>query len=119
MQAITGAANSRDDLRYVVARAGLATAGRDEQIREMIGFNVSTRPDESTRPVSTDVRVIAPGVVMTSGEFERRFGEVALGGYRDTMDPAVFAHFVRFAGLISGRSSLDMVQVTDQSEDPR
>lgn len=60
-----------------------------------------------------NVYVVAPGFVITSGDYQRRFEGLPIEEYRDRMPPEVFEAYIRYVGLIDGGPDLDVVEAAN------
>jgi len=56
---------------------------------------------------------ILPGYAVTPEDYRHRFGGLALENFRDSMEPDVFAAFVRFVGCIPGHPHLDVTKLVE------
>ncbi len=97
------------------ARTGPKFARPDEQLQAMLSMHSPAVP--SSPPAEQPMMLlVTPGLLMTKTEYAVRFGDIALDAYRQRMSPEAFATFVRFAGLVPGSASLDMVRMADPQE---
>jgi hypothetical protein len=60
-------------------------------------------------PDNRALHVVAPGVAVSSPEFDERFADLPLDDYRSRMSPAVFEAFVRYVGIVPGSPDFDPV----------
>lgn len=60
---------------------------------------------------------VAPGIVLSSAEYERRFAGLDLNALRASMAPAVFEAFVRHVGMIDGNDTIDIVEAARVPDD--
>jgi hypothetical protein len=82
-----------------------------DQARELLA-SASGRTEEGGGE-DTGRRTVAPGIVVSSEEYERRFGGIDLDTFRRTMPAEVFAAFVRHLGAIDGRGDqTDVVEIS-------
>ncbi|MDP3064920.1 MAG: hypothetical protein Q8O40_17210 [Chloroflexota bacterium] len=51
---------------------------------------------------------VAPGVLLSRREYEKRYGGFDLEQFRRTMTPELFKVFVRYMGLIPGDAQVDV-----------
>jgi hypothetical protein len=78
------------------------------------------RAGEVASPLGTPVRqtyggewrTVAPGIVVSAEEYERRFGAFDLEAFRRGMSPEVFLAFVRHLGAIDGGDHTDVVRIS-------
>ena len=81
------------------------------------GFRQPEEAVAEDRPPATDTwRIVAPGVLVRSSEYERRYGQLDLAYYQAQMSPAAFAAYVRFIGLIEGPPNVDVNQLMENVE---
>ncbi len=104
------------------------TAGASEdallwqQVNTIVRTSVATHRarEESSPPGRIPVergerrgwRTVAPGIVVSPEEYERRFGSFDLEGFRQAMPPELFLAFVRHLGAINGGDDTDVVRST-------
>ena len=62
-------------------------------------------------------RRVAPSIIVSNEEYERRFSGIDLELFRASMPPAVFDAFVRHLGVIDGSDQLDIVDLTLPPDD--
>jgi hypothetical protein len=56
--------------------------------------------------------MVAPGIVMSSEEYQERFQDIDLEQVRKRMNPEVFKAFVRYMGLIPGDPKVNIAQIS-------
>ena len=89
-------------------RGGLAGAGFP-QGDEVIDVN-DFIPKESWT-------LVAPGVIVRSGEYDARYADLGLEGLKGRMSAEMFRTFVRYIGVLEGPVGVDVDQlVEEQSE---
>jgi hypothetical protein len=80
-----------------------------------LGFTQPNTDVRERRPILQTVGgvVVAPGIIVTVGEYEERYGGIDLGELRGRMTPGVYKAFVRYIGSIRGREDLDVNVITE------
>lgn len=48
----------------------------------------------------SDLVLVAPGITMSRGDYQARFGALPIDAFREQMTPEVFAVFVEFTGIV-------------------
>jgi hypothetical protein len=56
--------------------------------------------------------MVAPGIVMSSDEYQERFQDIDLEQVRKRMNPEIFKAFVRYMGLIPGDPRVNIAQIS-------
>lgn len=56
--------------------------------------------------------MVAPGIVMSSDEYQERFQDIDLEQVRKRMDPEIFRAFVRYMGLIPGDPRVNIAKIS-------
>ncbi len=68
---------------------------------------------EDPKTASSREITVAPGIVVSPGEFAERYGGLDLDRLRATMKPEIFNAFVRHIGAVTGREDLDVDLMSD------
>lgn len=94
----------------------------DEMLRGSLEQSQTSRPhaatkSETKRSEHDQWRTVAPGIIVSPNEYQRRYGALDLERCRNSMTPEVFKVFVRFIGSVPGSPDLDVVKMTTPPEE--
>jgi hypothetical protein len=77
------------------------------QSLERAGFGQPDEVIEEKYPTSDPWRIVAPGVIVRTTEYQERYAPLELSDLRQRMSPDMFSAYVRHIGSIVGRSMVD------------
>lgn len=60
--------------------------------------------------------IVAPGIMVRTGEYQERFASLDLASLRRRMSSALFAAFIRHLGTVTGRPDLDVEEISQIPE---
>ena len=86
---------------------------RSSGFPQLSADSIWQRYEEMERP---SLIVVAPGIAVTAGEYEERYGSIDLEYYREHMSPEMFKAFVRNIGCIRGREDLNIGEFVTATE---
>lgn len=72
------------------------------------GYNQPNEVIEGKEQSADRWKIIAPGIIVRSSEFDARYGFLDLPSLRQRMTPQIFRAFVRHIGAIEGPERVDV-----------
>lgn len=61
--------------------------------------------------------LLAPGIAVSSSEYEKRYGSIEIERYKKQMSPELFKVFIRHIGAIHGTRKLNIDELTSNIEE--
>lgn len=76
-----------------------------------------TRESGTSRQAGQARRVVAPGIVVSEDEYQRRFSAINLAVLRQALSSEAFEVFVRHMGAIEGNEYIDVIEISHGADD--